>query len=370
MDALGHLTTYAWNLYAYRLDRKFVWGFTVCDSIFRACLYSHDNVFVSDAMNVSTAKGRMQLVSLLVNMAFCDSSQLGYDPTIRYNPAVSEWEIDVYDDERQTTVIFWVDQVRPFEKTTFGNQARIIQCLKPGPSARADAENDESNYIYVKDSWAGCNELANDGDCDEIYALRKITNVLGSDTELEGTFPKLLSGGGVRQQIAENGSTLLETTDTLLAVLGGNVVKGITKRWQSGGNMWAGTFKQDVMSLDIMFGHEVIRNVITKNGYAPLENLVWYLYNSLFQNYNLTPMAHGTYILCPRKYNSIMEDLRQKQYQISPLSKHQHWDYNVGKDMIDPFERRQMFKNEIAENLLDIVHNAKAEALNRLATNS
>ncbi|KAJ1850427.1 hypothetical protein LPJ73_003457, partial [Coemansia sp. RSA 2703] len=501
MDALEHLTTYAWNLYAYRLDRKFVWGFTVCNSIFRACLCSHDNVFVSNAMDVATAKGRMQLVSLLVNMAFCDSSQLGYDATIRYDPAVNEWEIDVYDDEKNAKDVFWVDQVRPFEKTTFGNQARILRCLKPGPSARADADNDESNYIYVKDSWAGCNELANDGDCDEIYVLRKIANVLGSDTELEGTFPKLLSGGGVRQQIAENGSTLLETTDTLLAVLGGNVVKGITKRvhrrlaatpfalpisqlrsvdelivvvsdvmtaymaiaqrcgilhrdissnnimftrkpdgsvqgvlvdfdismpvedselesrepdmrgtfpfmsignltnsplprtvlddwesliyvlcwlctygfskecgcrskrdsapmlnreWLSGGNMWAGTFKRNVMSLDIMFGHGVIRNVITKNGYAPLENLVWYLYNALFHNYNLTPQAHGTHIISPREYNSIMEDLRQKQNQTSPLSKHQHWDYNVGKDMIDPFERRQMFKNEIAENLLDI----------------
>ncbi|KAJ2367086.1 hypothetical protein IW150_005765, partial [Coemansia sp. RSA 2607] len=230
MDALGHLTTYVWNLHAYRLDRKFVWGFTVCDSIFRACLYSHDNVFVSDAMNVATAKGRMQLVSLLVNMAFCDSSQLGYDATIRYNPAVSEWEINVNDDERNATDIFWADQVQPFDETIFGNQTRIIRCLKPGPSARADADNDESNYMYVKDSWTNCNHVVGDGDRDEVYALREITNVLGSDTELEGTFPKLLSGGGVRQQIAENGSTLLETTDTLLAVLGDDVLKGITKR--------------------------------------------------------------------------------------------------------------------------------------------
>ncbi|KAJ2787707.1 hypothetical protein GGI15_000478, partial [Coemansia interrupta] len=107
-DALKHLTIYSWNLYAYRLDRKFVWGFTVCDSNFRACLYSQDNVFVSDAMDVATSEGRMQLVSLLVNMSFCDASQLGYDATIRFNPAVNEWEIDVYDDERNTTDVYWV----------------------------------------------------------------------------------------------------------------------------------------------------------------------------------------------------------------------------------------------------------------------
>ncbi|KAJ1723596.1 hypothetical protein LPJ53_002081 [Coemansia erecta] len=200
-DALKHLTIYAWNLYTDRLDRKFVWGFTVCDSNFRACLYSQDNVFVSDAMDVTTAEGRMQLISLLVNMSFCDAGQLGYDTTISYNPAVCEWEIDVYDDERNTTDIYWVDMV-------------------------AKADRGESNCICVKDSWTSCKYLTSDRDRDEVYALRRITKELGSNTELEGSFPKILSGGVVRQQRTPGSNSSPETTDTLLAALGDDVLRG------------------------------------------------------------------------------------------------------------------------------------------------
>ncbi|KAJ2586053.1 hypothetical protein H4R99_008563, partial [Coemansia sp. RSA 1722] len=97
-NAFEQLFIYNRNLYANQLNRRFTWGFTVCNSIVHACVFSHDNIFASPAMDVSEADGRRRFVHLLVNMAFCESDLLGYDPTIRIDPEQHCGEIDVYDD--------------------------------------------------------------------------------------------------------------------------------------------------------------------------------------------------------------------------------------------------------------------------------
>ncbi|KAJ1718005.1 hypothetical protein LPJ61_006956, partial [Coemansia biformis] len=81
-DAYKDLFVYMRNIYVNQHNRRYAWGLTICGTHVRACLFGHDKVIASDAMDVSTVDGRHRFVSLLVNWALCESAQLGYDPTI------------------------------------------------------------------------------------------------------------------------------------------------------------------------------------------------------------------------------------------------------------------------------------------------
>ncbi|KAJ2653698.1 hypothetical protein IWW48_006391, partial [Coemansia sp. RSA 1200] len=98
MDSFGQLIDYTRNLYANQLNRRFAWALSVCGTNVHACLFHHDGVRASTAMDLATSAGRKGFVSLLVNWSLCETPKLGYDPSVRIDPATRTGEIDCFTD--------------------------------------------------------------------------------------------------------------------------------------------------------------------------------------------------------------------------------------------------------------------------------
>ncbi|KAJ2841815.1 hypothetical protein J3B02_005769, partial [Coemansia erecta] len=226
-DAFEQLFIYNRNLYANQLNRRFTWGFTVCNSLVHACILGHDNIFASEAMDVSNVDGRRQFVKLLVNMSFCELDLLGYDPTIRIDLEKHSGEIDVYDDASKQVHTYRYLATLLSSTSNFGRHTRCYLCEDPSlPGSR----------VVIKDAWAhglsaavppvehgfpnlSLSEQADQpsaistplgqssfskrisnsaDDRDEIKYMREITQKLSGDKELEGRYPVLKHGGIVR----------------------------------------------------------------------------------------------------------------------------------------------------------------------------
>ncbi|KAJ2853683.1 hypothetical protein FB639_006500, partial [Coemansia asiatica] len=64
-DAYAQAHMYTRNMYACQHNRQFVWALTVCGSVLRICLFTNDNMFVSDALDLSQKDGRSSLVEFV-----------------------------------------------------------------------------------------------------------------------------------------------------------------------------------------------------------------------------------------------------------------------------------------------------------------
>ncbi|KAJ1850974.1 hypothetical protein LPJ76_006278, partial [Coemansia sp. RSA 638] len=182
--AYMQLVLYTRNLFGTQPNRRFAWGLTVCGTTVRACIFVHDKVLSSEAMDVSTSDGRRVFVELLTNWTLCESWRLGYDPTIRYDAGLKHWEIDVCDSETQLT---------------------------PGP---VSASSQDSSMVLIKDSWAQATGPDSNVVCDEVAYLREIRDALADDRALDGTYPLLEAGGVV--QIKYAGGVVDDTTQLIL----------------------------------------------------------------------------------------------------------------------------------------------------------
>ncbi|KAJ2528082.1 hypothetical protein GGH20_002790, partial [Coemansia sp. RSA 1937] len=183
------------NLYATQPNRQFAWGLTVCGTIVRACLFVYDKVLSSKDINVSTHDGRSVFVKLLVSWSMCKNRQLGYDPTIRYNSDLDNWEIDVYDSETQMTRVYVCESIRCNPHSTFGRHTRCFVAYEK-PADSMSANNEDMPKVLIKDAWA--QTLGPDGHvCDEVAYLREIRNTLADDHTLDNMYPRLHAGGVV-----------------------------------------------------------------------------------------------------------------------------------------------------------------------------
>ncbi|KAJ1870998.1 hypothetical protein LPJ57_005265, partial [Coemansia sp. RSA 486] len=243
-NAFEQLFIYNRNLYANQLNRRFTWGFTVCNSIVHACVFSHNNIFASPAMDVSEADGRRRFVNLLVNMAFCETDMLGYDPTIRIDPEQHCGEIDVYDDSSRQVHTYKYIATLLSSTSNFGRHTRCYLCEDPSiPGSSivikdAWAHGINSASALVEERFPGLNisEQLNEpsampvafkeqpsssnapfaqraDDRDEIKYMREISQKLGDDPELKGKFPMLKHGGIVHIpgiNTADNTATAFE----------------------------------------------------------------------------------------------------------------------------------------------------------------
>ncbi|KAJ2877617.1 hypothetical protein FB639_003681 [Coemansia asiatica] len=72
----------ACNIYTRQHNCQFVWALTVCGSVLRICLFTNDNMFVLDALDLSQKDGQSSLVEFVAHASFCNEYYLGYDPTI------------------------------------------------------------------------------------------------------------------------------------------------------------------------------------------------------------------------------------------------------------------------------------------------
>ncbi|KAJ2367267.1 hypothetical protein IW150_005716, partial [Coemansia sp. RSA 2607] len=224
VDATMQLYLYTHNIYFRQHARRFAWGFTVCGSVFQACLFTHDIMVRSGGIDVATGHGRKGLVELFTNMSFCDKDQLGYDPTIIFNDA-EQWEMQVFENGEPRRCI--INEVLLAADRAFGRHTRCFHC-KTIPES---GSKEEPRDVLVKDAWAHQKSDLNENEDarNEATLLRLISDGFCNDTSLENKYPKLWAGGIVQQtDSASNVSD--DSTDYIFAALDQDVREKIPNR--------------------------------------------------------------------------------------------------------------------------------------------
>ncbi|KAJ1718297.1 hypothetical protein LPJ61_006710, partial [Coemansia biformis] len=214
-QAYEQLVMYSRNIYANQPHRRFVWGLTVCGTLVRACLLTHDRIFSSSDMDVSKSAGLARFVSLLVDWSLCESTRLGYDPTIRPSKDGNGWDIQVFDDVAQK-LCKYVNLSMVFQSSSvFGRHTRcFVGTRKTGTETGGVGER-----VLIKDYWTHIGDGDADDPRDEITYLREIRDKLGSVEELDGKYPQI-EAGGVVQIKGPAGKQIGDTTAALIEGLG------------------------------------------------------------------------------------------------------------------------------------------------------
>ncbi|KAJ2450296.1 hypothetical protein EV183_004390, partial [Coemansia sp. RSA 2336] len=233
--ALAQLVDNSTNIYLTQLDRRFLWGLTICASSVYAVLMTHDRVLVSPAMDIREAEGRKQFISLLVYWSMCPQERLGYDPTIRRcKPDVFQtitgnsvqdeidsitYEIDCYDDKDCQWHTYISVRTIAGARRCMGRHTRtIIARRKHMASVSAISTpvgaNVNAQHVVIKDAWATANADADDTR-NEVELLRIVRDTLSWDKAM--IYPKLEVGGTV--QLERDGVYVDDTTATMLDIL-------------------------------------------------------------------------------------------------------------------------------------------------------
>ncbi|KAJ2504353.1 hypothetical protein H4217_009419, partial [Coemansia sp. RSA 1939] len=99
-------------------------------------------------MDLATTAGRKGFVSLLVNWSLCETPKLGYDPSVRIDPATRNGEIDCFTDADEEggkqKHTYSVKDVISISTSVFG---RHTQCFLASP------KNVNDRHVVIKDSW-------------------------------------------------------------------------------------------------------------------------------------------------------------------------------------------------------------------------
>ncbi|KAJ2388254.1 hypothetical protein GGI23_006094, partial [Coemansia sp. RSA 2559] len=213
-EALEQAYIYNRNLYANQDYRRFTWGFAIYGSNVIACVFGNDNIFASKPMDVTDPGDRAELVSLLVNMAYCDEDQLGCYTSIRLGDDGVIKEIDAYDQETDTTHTYVYKTMVAMATRNFGRHTRCYLC-EPKPS------NSDDDYVAIKDVWAHAKCSEDGGDPDdarnEIVLLRKIKKCLAGDEDLKGGFSTIVHGGAVK--LNKGGPIVEDNTHTAFGMI-------------------------------------------------------------------------------------------------------------------------------------------------------
>ncbi|KAJ1680396.1 Pre-mRNA-splicing factor 38A [Spiromyces aspiralis] len=193
--AFEQLLVYTRQVYALQHDRRFAWGVAVCGSSVRVCLLGpNEAVFASKVMDVATKPGREAFVEFLVNCSFCDTDQLGLDPTMTYLEDIECWKIECPTDgekgKEKGPKYVYSDKVIMVADRLFGRHTRCFLGSLDMPAEGSKLKHD----VVVKDSWSH----AVGKHRDEVKLLRKISAGLGHKKNIDFEYPRLLCGGRVK----------------------------------------------------------------------------------------------------------------------------------------------------------------------------
>ncbi|KAJ2662147.1 hypothetical protein IWW48_002043 [Coemansia sp. RSA 1200] len=219
-DAYTQLFKYSHHIFVNQHDRRFVWGLTVCGTVFRVCLLGFKRMVSSAPIDVATSEGRETLVKWLANISLCEGDRLGYDPTLYYNARDRRWEIKTYDDSTDTHKTFEIISCLRISDRVCGRHTRCFRCKEIELSGDADTDSNpaELREVLVKRAWAIASRDSDDKSRDEVSLLREINNALKDNKDLEGKYPTLLAGGIVKIT-DEYGEVFDDTVDTAFAGL-------------------------------------------------------------------------------------------------------------------------------------------------------
>ncbi|KAJ2513200.1 hypothetical protein GGI11_004484 [Coemansia sp. RSA 2049] len=221
-SAYVQLIDYTRNIYANQDRRRYAWGLTMCGTLVRCCLFHHDGIRASSAMDISTPNGLKKFVTLLVHWSFCGSERLGYDPTMAWNRKTHKLEItctsqdDKNNGRGRSSEAVTYEVIKPIMSASalFGRHTRCYLARRKGGRGK--------NKVVLKDSWSLPRDLAINGTFssdlmdeersyiaadapDEARNLRLISEKLAG-MELDFLYPKAESSGDVilSEGIADN----------------------------------------------------------------------------------------------------------------------------------------------------------------------
>ncbi|KAJ2392374.1 hypothetical protein GGI05_002688, partial [Coemansia sp. RSA 2603] len=225
VDATMQLYLCTHTIYLRQHARRFVWGFTVCGSVFQVCLFTHDVIVRSNGIDVATKRGRKYLVELFTNMSFCDKDQLGYDPTIYFNKTSGQWQMYVFENGKVRRCA--INNVTFAADSVFGRHTRCFHCKTISESDSGE----ESKDVLVKDTWADQKRDLNENEdaSNEATLLRTISEGFRHVGSLAGKYSDLWAGGIV--QITGSDSNVSDdSTDYIFAALDQDVREKIPNR--------------------------------------------------------------------------------------------------------------------------------------------
>ncbi|KAJ2799402.1 hypothetical protein H4R21_003561 [Coemansia helicoidea] len=186
-DAYEQLARYSRNIYGSQPHRRFLWGLTVCGTLVRVCLLGNDKIYASKAVDVSEPVGREQLVGLFVNWSLCESTRVGYDPTM-WRDENGEWTIKVFQGGKSHA---YSGLKLVFQ--SYSLLGRRTRCFV-GTTKVGGAEK----QVLIKDCWPRALKDSAGRPRDEVAFLRHIKDTLGADKNLDDKYPVLGKGGAVR----------------------------------------------------------------------------------------------------------------------------------------------------------------------------
>ncbi|KAJ2757983.1 hypothetical protein IWQ57_006952, partial [Coemansia nantahalensis] len=206
-QAYEQLAMHSRNIYEEQLHRRFLWGLTVCGTLVRACLLMNDKIYASKAVDVASPVGRELLVGLFVNWSLCESTRVGYDPTMERDEK-GGWTIKVFQDGK-SHVYGGLEMV--FQ--SYSLLGRRTRCFV-GTTKVGSVEKE----VLIKDCWPHALKDPADRLRDEIAFLTDIRDKLHDVPEVADKYP-VLEVAGIVQVPGRGPANVDDTTTAAMADL-------------------------------------------------------------------------------------------------------------------------------------------------------
>ncbi|KAJ1718319.1 hypothetical protein LPJ53_006578, partial [Coemansia erecta] len=222
-EANIQLFQYNREVYQKQLNRRGMWGATLCKNTVRVSYFGHDYVLSSSGMNLLTASGRRGFVKYLVNWSFCERHCLGYDPTIVWMAKQQCWRISVptlskgrRGKSSYEMQDYYARKIAVSAEHMFGRLTRCLLARKDPPENDDDLKPKNCEF-FIKDAWVESTADAADDTRDEIAHLVAISDALKGNSLVDGMYPTIVAGS--RVQFSRGGCAVEE--DTTASVLRG-----------------------------------------------------------------------------------------------------------------------------------------------------
>ncbi|KAI9471622.1 hypothetical protein BX667DRAFT_538899 [Coemansia mojavensis] len=209
-QAYRQLIRYSRLLYAYQHNRRFAWGITVCGTVVRVVLFTHDFIFASASMDVRRSESRTEFIQFIVALSYCDESQLGFDTTITWCPTAQLWTIECSDfnSENGATVKYYARDPVLVAERKFGRHTR-------GFKASLDPSTVDTPDTFIKDAWPYASQELADTSRDELQIIRNIQDTLQARGESTAGCVTAVHGGIVKFD-AGTGEMVNDSTNAII----------------------------------------------------------------------------------------------------------------------------------------------------------
>ncbi|KAJ2656543.1 hypothetical protein IWW48_004961, partial [Coemansia sp. RSA 1200] len=232
-NAMPQPFRYSYRIYEEQYNRRFVWGLAVSGRLAKIAFFRPNYALASLVIDLGQIDDRKQLVHLLVSWSFCESHQLGYNPTIIHHREPGYYEIKVEHDGKTKT--YYSEGAVIGAEQLFGRHTRCFAASEERP-VRGGWEHRPNRFI--KDAWPEATEDADADYRDESRHLRKVTERLSmakakgpeDEIDFEGMYPRYDSGGRVRIKRLDASGECLAVEDTSKSILSNRISNKLDRR--------------------------------------------------------------------------------------------------------------------------------------------